>query len=425
MNPAIRYALLTALALQPLMVTAYTTTLTTTPATNALPDLDRDGIPNIADPDVDNDGVLNGADRNIDGGVAIKGPLRGRSIGDQLPNNAAAELDMDADGLADNAPNETDIDGDGLADSASTETDMDGDGLADNASAETDIDGDGLADNAATETDIDGDGIGDGNKAEVDIDGDGVANGADPDVDGDGLANLTDPDFDGSGEVDDFLGDTAGNAAAYVDDATVQPVIDLVSAEIRRQLNIAGNDPGLRVRVQPSSLPGLQSGVWRYLSADNMQVWAKWAYATEQPSAIKIFVNYEYTGPYAGRSEDYVNPSNYRISAESRFYAQYPRGSFTFHSWLPGEPVGFYYSAPNEQATGRPVPTAALNTALAAYPNFYSDGNAFAGDLAPSLSSLQPVLDLQRLLFKATRSANARFEAAQIAAESAAASRPN
>ena len=411
MNPSIRLALLAALALQPLMATA------------ALPDLDRDGIPNITDTDVDNDGLRNGVDRNIDGGVAVKGPLRGRYVGDQLPNNAAAELDMDADGLADKAPNETDIDGDGLADNSMAETDMDGDGLADNAASETDIDGDGLADNAANEADIDGDGIEDGNKAEADIDGDGLANGADADVDGDGLANSADRDFDGTGAVEDFLAEAAGNPSAYVDDASVQPVIDLVAAEIRRQLNLPANDTGLKVKVQPSWMPGVQTGVWRYLSADNMQVWAKWSYATAKPQEIKLFVNYEYTGPYSGRAEDYTNPANYQISNESRFYAQYPRGPFTFLSWLPGEPVSFYYAAPDEQATGRAVPVAALNTALAAYPNFYTDGRVFAGDLVPTLTSLQPVLELQRQLQKATRSASAKHETAQIAAESAAASK--
>lgn len=408
MNPSIRLALLAALALQPLLATA------------ALPDLDRDGIPNITDTDVDNDGLLNGADRNIDGGVAVKGPLRGRYIGDQLSNNAAAELDMDADGLADKAPNETDIDGDGLADNSTTETDMDGDGLADNAASETDIDGDGLADNAANETDIDGDGTEDGHKAEADIDGDGLANGADADVDGDGLANSADRDFDGTGEVEDFLVDAAGN---FVDDATVQPVIDLVTTAVRQQLNLSANDAGLKVRVQPSWLPGVQTGAWRYLSADNMQVWARWSYRTDNPDEIKLFVNYEYTGPHAGRFEDYTNPANYKISDERRFYGQYPRGPFTFLSWLPGDPVSFYYAAPDEQASGRPVPVAALNTALAAYPNFYTDGRSFAGDLVPTLTSLQPVLELQRQLQKATRSASAKLETAQIAAESAAASK--
>ena len=291
MNASIRLALLAALALQPLVATA------------ALPDLDRDGMPNISDPDVDNDGLLNGVDRNIDGGVAAKGPLRGRYIGDELPNNGAAELDMDADGRADNAPNETDIDGDRLADNSTAETDIDGDGLADNAASETDIDGDGLADNAANETDIDGDGTPDDHKAEADIDGDGIANGADTDVDGDGLANGADRDFDGTEAAEDFLVAAAGN---FVDDDTVQPVIDLVTTAVRRQLNLAANDTGLKVRVQPSWLPGVQTGMWRYLSADNMQVWARWSVTTDNPAEIKLFVNYEYTGPHSGRFEDYT-----------------------------------------------------------------------------------------------------------------------
>ena len=124
-------------------------------------DLDRDGIPNITDRDVDNDGILNGADRNIDGGSARSGPLRGRYIGDNLPNDSTQELDMDADGLADIAVAELDIDGDGLADSAANETDIDGDGRLDGERQETDIDGDGLLDNAAAETDIDGDALAD------------------------------------------------------------------------------------------------------------------------------------------------------------------------------------------------------------------------------------------------------------------------
>lgn len=408
MNASIRLALLAALALQPLVATA------------ALPDLDRDGMPNISDPDVDNDGLLNGVDRNIDGGVAAKGPLRGRYIGDELPNNAAAELDMDADGRADNAPNETDIDGDRLADNSTAETDIDGDGLADNAASETDIDGDGLADNAANEIDIDGDGTPDDHKAEADIDGDGIANGADTDVDGDGLANGADRDFDGTEAAEDFLVAAAGN---FVDDDTVQPVIDLVTTAVRRQLNLAANDTGLKVRVQPSWLPGVQTGMWRYLSADNMQVWARWSVTTDNPAEIKLFVNYEYTGPHSGRFEDYTNPANYKISDESRFYGQYPRGPFTFLNWLPGEPVSFYYVAPNEQATGRPVPVAALRTALATYPNFYTDGSVFSGHLTLTLSTLQPVLELQRQLQKATRSASAKLETAQINAESAAASK--
>ena len=167
----------------------------------AAPDLDRNGIPNISDRDVDNDGILNGADRNIDGGIAQSGPLRGRYIGDNLPNNSPQELDMDADGRADNALNETDIDGDRLADGAVQETDIDGDGLAD-----------GVA-------------------GEVDTDGDGSANGLDGDVDGDGLANNSDADMHGTGDINDIF-QLAGSEEAYAADASVASTIAYVSGQI-------------------------------------------------------------------------------------------------------------------------------------------------------------------------------------------------
>lgn len=105
-------------------------------------DLDRDGIPNIVDADVDNDGIPNGDDRNVDGGVPTSGPLRGRYIGDRLPNNHPAERDIDDDGLADDAAAELDIDGDGIPNT--TDDDIDGDGVT-NAD-DPDDDGDGILD---------------------------------------------------------------------------------------------------------------------------------------------------------------------------------------------------------------------------------------------------------------------------------------
>jgi hypothetical protein len=332
------------------------------------PDLDRDGIPNIVDPDVDNDGVPNRLDRNIDGGRARTGPLRNRQIGDSLPNNSPAELDMDADGLMDNSPLETDIDGDGLEDGA---------------------------------------------KGEFDIDGDGVANGLDGDVDGDSIGNPTDNDFDGTGINDDILFE-GGNPSAYVDDSEAADLIRLVDSEVRKRLGLGANDLGLRVRVIKSPLAGMQCGVWRYFSADRMQAWANWCCPPNDLSQLKIFVQYHYTGPYSGNIDDYVNPANYRISKENRFYAQYPRGPFTFISWLPGEPVSFYYTAPNENATGLPPPIAALRAALGSRANFWNSDEAFSGDIEPTFTSLQPIIDLQRTLFRVTRSANGLAEARRL-----------
>ena len=428
----------------------------------AAPDLDRDGISNLSDRDVDNDGLLNGVDRNIDGGTARSGPLSGRVIGDNLPNNSPQELDMDADGRADDALNETDIDGDGLADNAATETDIDGDGLTDadvretdidgdgladdaatetdmdgdglsdaavsetdidgdgqldNAVAETDIDGDGLADNAASETDIDGDGLADGVRGEVDTDGDASANGLDGDVDGDGLANNSDPDMHGTGDINDIF-QLAGSEEAYAADASVASTIAYVSGQIRQKLQIPATDQGLRVRVNPVPFGSFVTGVWRYLSSDNIQVWGKWCYPLDNPAGLNIATQYSYVGPLSGNPTDYVNPANYSISEESRVYSGYPGGGGTFVSWLPQQPAGFYFSVPGEQATGFAPPYQTLVNALSAYPNLTSDPQylTFSGDLSssPGLPSLQPLINLERIVMQVSRTWYGQLEAQQL-----------
>ena len=414
-------------------------------------DLDRDGIPNITDRDVDNDGILNGADRNIDGGSARSGPLRGRYIGDNLPNDSTQELDMDADGLADIAVAELDIDGDGLADSAANETDIDGDGrldgerqetdidgdgLLDNAAAETDIDGDALADSASNETDIDGDGLADGVAGEFDIDGDGSANGLDGDVDGDGLANNSDADMHGTGVLNDIF---AGADEAYASDASAASTIAFVSAEVRRRLQIPASDTGLRVRVSANPFGSLITGVWRYLSPDNIQVYAKWSYPANNPADIQIAAIYRYSGPYSGNPADYTNPAYYSISEESRVYSQYPGGGINFVSWVPQQPAGFYFGAifqtytsiPSSLATGGfyygtasgepsdfTSPYQTLVNALSAYPNLTSDPQylTFSGNLgsAPGLPSLQPLVKLQRTVMQVSRAWYGQLEAKQL-----------
>lgn len=391
-----------------------------------LRDLDRDGIPNISDLDVDNDGILNGADRNIDGGIAKSGPLRGRFIGDKLPNNSPKELDMDSDGLADGSVNEKDIDGDRHLDSSLRETD---------------IDGDGLGDSSLTESDIDGDGAIDGSRGEVDIDGDGIANGLDPDLDGDSLANQADTDIDGTGIDDstlDILYESPGNPTSYADDSVAAPTIAFVAAEVRKILKVSENDTGLRVRVsvgdgsvdEPGRWGNRISGVWRYLSPDRIQVWARWSYPISDPSQLRIFVNYSYIGSYSGNVEDYTNPANYVVSDENRIYAGYTTaiGEFSlsrvasspnvFISWLPGEPVGFFYTAPNEQATGFAPPYDVLRDSLSALPNFSSSREDlhFSGELPSSavFPGAQPILELLRTIRQVNQSWYGQIEARQL-----------
>lgn len=164
-------------------------------------DLDRDGIPNIADPDVDNDGLPNGDDRNVDGGVATSGKYRGKYIGDRLPNDHPGEKDIDDDGLDDNSAAELDIDGDGLSDDSSEELDIDGDGRPDDSADELDIDGDGRQDDNPSESDTDGDGR--HGADDGDDDGDGVNDDADDDDDGDGHHDGMDDDPDDDDDDDD------------------------------------------------------------------------------------------------------------------------------------------------------------------------------------------------------------------------------
>jgi hypothetical protein len=337
--------------------------------TSSPSDLDRDGIPNVSDPDVDNDGIPNGRDRNIDGGTARSGPLRGKFIGDRLPNAHSAELDMDADGLPDNHASETDIDGDGLLDSD--------------------------------------------RRLEFDIDADGIANGLDGEADGDGILNTKDVDMYGDEAINDiFVG--GGAEEAYAPDESVGPIIDFVSGELRRIFQIPASDLGLRVRVQPNKFGNKVTGLWRYLSADHIQIYAKWCYSEDNPDDLLVTVNYEYKGPYSNNPEDYANPEFYVVSEESRLYAQYPRGPFTFVSWLPAEPAGFFYTEPNEQATGFAPPYEALRAALSTYPNFSSDPEflGFSGNLTktPGLTSLQSLITLQRTIMRVTRSGYGRLE---------------
>jgi hypothetical protein len=236
---------------------------------------------------------------------------------------------------------------------------------------------------------------------------------ADGDDDGDGYDN----DYDRA----DILFDVPGNPPAYADDAAVGGIIADVTARLRTALQISDGDAGLRVRVQinggtaaePGRFGDFVTGVWRYLTPDKIQVWARWCYPSSDPSQLRAFAQYEYRGPYSGNMTDYTDPANYGLSVESRLYAGYltPIGqqptarqaAFTgnvFVSWVGDDPAGFFYSAPNEQATGFTPPLAELRAALRSLPNMTTSGDAFSGNLAttPGLPGLQPVVGLLRTI---------------------------
>lgn len=237
----------------------------------------------------------------------------------------------------------------------------------------------------------------------------------DGDADGDG--------FDDDYDAFDILFESPGNPRAYADDTAAVPIIDAVTTELRRILQLPAADDGLRVRVhindgavtQPGRFGDLVTGVWRYLTPDKIQVWARWCYPAADPSQLKTFAEYSYNGPYSGDIADYGNPAYYTVSDESRIYAGYLRGAVTFISWLPGQPVGFFYSAPNEQATGLPAPIERLTALLGSRPNFSATGDSFSGSLAaePGFVGIQPILDLLRSIEQVNRTWYAELRAAR------------
>ena len=244
---------------------------------------------------------------------------------------------------------------------------------------------------------------GEGMDLEVDT-GDRFADG---DTDGDGYDN----DYDSM----DILYEVPSNPRAYADDASesAAPIIAAVDGQVRTFLGISTADSGLRVRVQindgtvtqPGRFGDRVTGLWRYLTPDKIQVWGKWSYPASDPSQVNLAVQWSYNGPYSGNIADYTNPASYSISEESRLYAGFLNGPITFIGWLPGTPANFYYTAPNEQATGFPAPIEALRSALSSLPNLTNTGDSFSGDFSasPGLPGVQPVLDVLRTINRVTR----------------------
>jgi len=253
--------------------------------------------------------------------------------------------------------------------------------------------------------------------------GDRLIGGAGLDRESDLQDRFEDGDTDGDGYDNDYdFVDILSADSAYLDDASAAPIMELVTGELRGILQLPASDGGLRVRVSndgtqnpPGRFEDLVSGVWRYLTPDKIQVWARWCYPASDPSQLKTFVQYQYVGPYSGIPEDYSNLENYVISEESRLYANYLRGPSTFVSWLPDEPLGFYYSVANEQATGYPPPIERLTAALGSMPNFFASGDSFAGDLSvdPGFQGIQPVIDLLRTIDRVSRTWYAELKAAR------------
>jgi hypothetical protein len=198
-----------------------------------------------------------------------------------------------------------------------------------------------------------------------------------------------------------------GNEETYVADASVADTIARVETELRKVLKISATEPGLRVRVQKGAFLGASAGLWRYLSADNIQVYARWILPTNTSSGLKLFAQYHYTGPYSGDSAEFFNPANYAISEESRLYVQDTNISGQTASWTPGRPVNFWTLLTREVPGGSTFTVESLTAEFAPLTNLSVNGDAFgeqfftvSADLttSPEFPGLQPILDVQRKL---------------------------
>ena len=198
-----------------------------------------------------------------------------------------------------------------------------------------------------------------------------------------------------------------GSDEAYVADASVADTIARVETELRKVLKISATEPGVRVRVQKGAFLGASAGLWRYLSADNIQVWARWILPTNTSSGLKLFAQYQYTGPYSGDSAEFFNPANYAISEESRLYVQDTNIGGQIASWTPGRPVNFWTLLTREVPGGSTFTVESLTAEFAPMGNLSVNEGGFGGqyftvsaDLtsSPEFPGLQPILDVQRKL---------------------------
>ena len=194
-----------------------------------LPDVDNDGVPDLADPlDTDGDGIpdLTDTDDDGDGLSDAQDPKPLDTDNDGTPN--ATDPDDDGDGILDTAETagqQLDTDNDGTPNA--TDPDDDGDNIPDTTEQGTlvagvytlpDVDNDGIPD-LSDPLDTDGDGTSD--IADTDDDGDGLSDAQDPkplDTDNDGTPNATDPDDDGDGILD--AAETAGQQLDTDNDGT-------------------------------------------------------------------------------------------------------------------------------------------------------------------------------------------------------------
>lgn len=202
-----------------------------------------------------------------------------------------------------------------------------------------------------------------------------------------------------------------GGDDTYVADASVADTLSRVEGELRTLLKISATQPGLRLRLRkPSSepsIPGWVTGLWRYLSADNLQVFAQWAYPSNDPSALNLLATDRFIPGEVTDDARLFDPANLTIGEEREVYAWDTNLRGLAATWKPGGPLNFSATVTRDAAAGSGLSVEAIQAALGRYPNLKVSASeglpsyvAISADFQASseFPGLQPILDVQRAL---------------------------
>jgi len=201
--------------------------------------------------------------------------------------------------------------------------------------------------------------------------------------------------------------DMTGGDDVFLADAPVADTLSRVEGELRTLLKISATEPGLRLRLRKPSIPGWVTGLWRYLSADNLQVWAQWAYPSNDPSALNLLATDRFIPGEVTDDAQLLDPANLTIGEERQVYVWDTTLQGLAATWKPGRPLNFSATVTRDATAGSGLSVEAIQAALGRYPNLEVSASeglpsyfAFTADFQASLEfpGLQPILDVQRAL---------------------------
>ena len=198
-----------------------------------------------------------------------------------------------------------------------------------------------------------------------------------------------------------------GGDEVFVPDAPVADTLSRVEDELRTLLKISATEPGLRLRLRKPSIPGWVTGLWRYLSADHLQVWAQWAYPSNDPSALNLLATDRFIPGEVTDDAPLFDPANLTIGEERQVYVWDDDFQGLAATWKPGRPLNFSATVTRDATAGSGLSVETIRAALGRYPNLEISASegipsyfAITADFQAALEfpGLQPVLDAKRAL---------------------------